>query len=70
VAARAAACSVPVISLAGRISGPLHLFHEAGIAACFALADGPLSLDESIRRAPELLKNKTAELMRLWITAH
>jgi glycerate kinase len=67
VARRAAACSVPVIALAGRISGSLDLLHKAGITACFAIADGPLSLEESMRKAPDLLRNKTAELMRFWL---
>ena len=67
VARRAGCCKVPAMALAGKISGPLQLYHKAGLTACFAIADGPLSSEESIGRAPELLKNKTGELIRLWL---
>lgn len=69
VARRAAKHKVPVIALAGRVSGPLASFHQAGFTACFAIADGPLSLEESMTRAPVLLKNKAAELLRFWSAA-
>ncbi len=60
---------VPVIALAGQLEGDLEIFHREGITACFAIADGPLNLDESIHRGPSLLKIKTAELIRLWFAA-
>ena len=64
-ARRALKKNVPVIALAGSISGSRESFHDHGITACFAIADGPLSLEESQARGPELLNIKAAELMRL-----
>ena len=67
MARRAVKYSVPVIALAGSIDHRcLPAFHSAGIEACFAIANGPLSLEESLRRGPELLESKTAQLFRLW----
>ncbi|MCJ7806684.1 MAG: glycerate kinase [Clostridia bacterium] len=66
VARRARKYKVPVIALTGMIEGDLNVFHREGISACFAIANGPLSLEESISKGPQLLENKTAELMRLW----
>ncbi len=66
VARKAGSFQVPVIALAGSIEGNLDIFHREGISACFSIADGPLSLQESISRGPQLLETKTAELFRLW----
>lgn len=64
-ARRAKKRNVPVLALAGSISGSRESFHREGITACFAIADGPLSLEESVARGPELLSKKAAEVMRL-----
>lgn len=69
IARKARQCKVPVLALAGLLEGELEVFHREGITACFAIADGPLSLQDSIERGPELLETKTAELIRFWITA-
>ncbi len=68
VARRASQYDVPVLALAGSIEGSLETFHREGITASFAISDGPLSLEESISRGPELLKTQTAELLRFWKT--
>lgn len=65
-ARRARKYNVPVIALAGIIEGELEFFHREGITACFAIADGPLSLDESISRGPQLIEKKAAELTRIF----
>jgi len=69
IARKAKGFSVPVIALAGHLEGDLEIFHREGITACFALADGPLTLQESMTRGPELLEKKTAELIRIWTAA-
>ncbi|MFO8191428.1 MAG: glycerate kinase [Bacillota bacterium] len=66
IARRAAKYHVPVIALTGSIENSLPAFHNAGIKACFAIADSPLTLEESLRRGPELLESKTSQLFRLW----
>ncbi len=69
VSRRARSHGVPVIALAGSLEGRLEIFHSEGITACFAIADGPLSLEQSISKGPQLLESKTVELMRFWKTA-
>ncbi len=66
IARKAGLYNVPVVALAGSIEGDMSIFHREGISACFALADGPLSVEESIERGPLLLAAKTAELVRFW----
>lgn len=66
VARRAQKFNVPVIALAGIIEGGLEIFHKQGITACFAIADGPLSIEESISRGPHLIEKKAAELTRIF----
>jgi glycerate 2-kinase len=69
VARRARESKVPVIALTGSLRAAPFTLHAEGITAFFALADGPLSIEESINRGPELLKKKTLELMLLWKAA-
>lgn len=64
-ARRAKSYDVPVLALAGSLDDSLDLFRREGITASFAIADGPLSLEESIARSRQLLEAKTAELMHL-----
>ncbi len=69
IARKAKEHRVPVIALTGQLEGNTESFHREGITACFAIANGPLDLEESMRKGPELLKTKTAELIRIWIAA-
>jgi glycerate 2-kinase len=55
---------VPVIVLAGALGEGIEALHDEGITAFFAIADKPLSLEESIQRAGELLEKKTEQIMR------
>lgn len=65
-ARRAKYKNIPVVALAGSIEGPEELFYQAGIDACFAIAGGPITLEESIRKGPALLKNTAIQVARLW----
>ncbi|MBL7968269.1 MAG: glycerate kinase [Prolixibacteraceae bacterium] len=56
---------IPLIALAGALSGDIGQLQEQGISAVFAIADKPLSLDESKARAEELLSQTTAQIMRV-----
>ena len=69
VAIRSCKFKVPVLALTGALLADSSELHKAGITAAFAIADGPLSVEESIKRGPELLKRKTEELMYLWKAA-
>lgn len=46
----------PVIAVGGKIDSGAELLYDYGINAIFPISDGPLSLEESIARAEELLK--------------
>jgi glycerate 2-kinase len=56
---------VPVIALAGMVGEGIETLHHEGITACFAIADKPMGLEESLERVGELLENKTEQIMRL-----
>jgi glycerate kinase len=56
---------VPVIALAGALSGDLAELQELGITSVFAIGDKPMSLDESKSRAVELLTRTSTQIMRI-----
>ena len=66
VAKRAKNKNIPVVALAGSIEGPEELFFQAGIQSCFAIAGGPITLEESIEKGPSLLKTTAVRVARLW----
>jgi glycerate 2-kinase len=70
VARRASKYAVPVLALTGKLEVDPEILHNEGITASFTIVDGPISLEESIKRGPELIKMKTAELMRFWKAAN
>ncbi|OHV07639.1 glycerate kinase [Kushneria phosphatilytica] len=61
--------SVPTVALVGRLGEGWQAVHEAGITAAFALADGPLSLDEALSRCSELLADRAESIARLVIAS-
>lgn len=56
---------VPVIALAGMVDRGLNELYEQGITAIFAIANQPMSLEESKARASELLADKAEQIMRM-----
>lgn len=58
---------VPVVVLAGRLAPGWQAAFDEGVTAAFALADGPMSLDEALARCAELLADRTEGLVRLWV---
>ena len=58
---------IPVIALAGMISGDMTEIHDLGVTSVFSIADRPMSLEESKERAAELLASRTEQIMRLII---
>lgn len=56
---------IPVIALAGSVTGDLSSLHESGLTAAFALAEGPMTLQESLARASELVEKRTEQLLRI-----
>lgn len=65
IARAARAKGVPVVALVGRLGDGWQAAHEEGISAAFALADGPMSLDEALERTPALLADRAGSLVRL-----
>jgi glycerate kinase len=55
---------VPVIALAGMVDGQLNELYEQGVTAVFAMANQPMSLEESKARASELLADRAEQIMR------
>lgn len=65
VAQIASKYKVPVIALAGMIGEGAEVLLEKGITAYFALADKPMSMEESKANAAQLLEKTTAQIMRV-----
>ena len=58
----------PVVAVAGTVAGSVEDLAGCGIGFIIPIADGPISLEESLRRAPELLEGagrRIAGLIRL-----
>ncbi len=66
VARVAARQHVPVIVLAGTLGEGYERLYEHGISAAFALASGPMTLDEACRNAASLLHDRARDLARVW----
>lgn len=64
VARLATKFKVPVIALAGKVEGGLNELYEQGLTAAFAIGNQPMSLEESIARASELLADRAEQIMR------
>lgn len=62
IAALAHEAGVPVVVIAGSVTLTPEQLSRAGIAAAFPLADGATTLDELLRRAPELLRAASTRL--------
>ncbi|ARS53036.1 glycerate kinase [Kushneria konosiri] len=57
---------VPCVVLAGKLDSGWEQALEEGVTAAFALADGPMALEEALKRTPELLSARSASIMRLF----
>ncbi|REC94641.1 glycerate kinase [Kushneria indalinina] len=57
---------VPCVVLAGKLDSGWEKALDEGVTAAFALADGPMALEEALERAPELLSARSASIVRLF----
>ncbi len=55
----------PVIALCGIIGQGANILYEKGISSIFAIADKPMSVEESVRNAAVLLQNTSERIIRL-----
>lgn len=67
IARRAREHGVPCVVLAGRLGDGWQASHAEGISAAFALANGPMDLDEALSRCAELLADRSDSLVRLLV---
>ena len=56
---------VPVIALAGMVEGDLSELFRQGLTSAFAIANRPMSLEESKTNASQLLASTSEQIMRL-----
>lgn len=66
VARTAGAAGVPAIALAGSLGAGHELLYDEGLVAAFALADGPLALEEAVARASELASAAAQRVTRVF----
>lgn len=59
--------NIPVIVLAGSLGEGYKTLYEKGFDGIFSIIDQPMSLQEAIDQAAELLENAAENVMRLWI---
>jgi len=57
----------PVIVLAGSLGDGWQACLEEGVTAAFALADGPMTLEDALPRTAELLADRCESIARLWL---
>ncbi|SEG45715.1 glycerate kinase [Paenibacillus sp. UNC499MF] len=66
VAGLAAKHGVPAVVLAGSVGDGIEELYGQGVTAVFSLVNGPMSLDEAMRRTPELLERAAAQVLRVF----
>ena len=57
---------VPVIVIAGTLGEGYQALYEHGIDAAFALASGPITLEQACAEAPRLLRERASDIARVW----
>lgn len=67
IARRAREHGVPALVLAGRLGHDWQAAYGEGVTAAFALADGPMALDEALSRCAELLADRAEAALRLMV---
>ena len=60
---------VPVVVLAGTLGQGYEQLYAQGIDAAFALASGPMSLEQACAEAAQLLQARAGDIARLWQVA-
>lgn len=56
---------VPVVALAGILSGNLEQLYSSGLTSAFAIANRPMSIEESKANATELLARTSEQVVRI-----
>lgn len=56
---------VPLVALAGMVSGDLSELYQQGLTSAFAIANRPMSLEESKTNAANLLSSTSEQILRM-----
>jgi glycerate 2-kinase len=67
VARAAKKLGIPVVAVCGSIGDGAEAVLDQGIDAYVSLVNGPMTLDDAMRRAPELLRSAAAQVMRVYL---
>jgi glycerate 2-kinase len=59
--------NIPVIALAGSLGKGYKTLFDKGFDGMFSIIDKPMSLEESIQNASQLVENAAEAIIRLWI---
>lgn len=57
---------MPVVVIAGTLGEGYQQMYQHGVDAAFALPSGPMSLAQACSEAPRLLRERAADIARLW----
>ncbi|MHA4977742.1 glycerate kinase [Pseudomonas extremorientalis] len=60
---------VPVIVIAGTLGDGYEQMYAHGVDAAFALPSGPMTLEQACAEAPRLLRERAADIARVWRVA-
>lgn len=58
---------VPVIVIAGSLGYNYQALYNNGITAAFSLCNGPMSLQEAMQKTPQLLQERSRDIMRIFL---
>lgn len=61
--------NLPVLVIAGTLGEGYQQLYAHGVSAAFALAPGPISLEQACKDAARLLRERAADIARLWRVA-
>lgn len=66
VAALGQRAGVPVVVVAGSVSGDLDPLYRGGVTSVSSIVEGPVALEQAMADAPRLLRRRLTDLCRLW----
>jgi glycerate kinase len=69
VAQEAMKYGVPTMVLAGSIGSGIDVLYKYGIKSIHSIVSGPMTLQEAMERAPELLAQRAEQVMRTYLAA-
>ncbi|NMB01356.1 MAG: glycerate kinase [Firmicutes bacterium] len=67
VARRAKGAGIPCVVVAGTVLPSAEILHGEGVTAFFSILNQPMSLQEAMEGAAQLVENQVAEVVRLFV---